>query len=151
MTNPEKTGNATFKGMRIGVAEQGGFLIKTLVKNDGASVEQTIVIDTKQADFIRDFITTHMAEADSEPTLPEEPNEEGLYVSQQGHVLLKDLDGDWSLGSWIFKNTGETWSDDFIYTRDWDLVVKDLGMDAFPLKRIDRSDIASLAQSGNEQ
>lgn len=126
---------------------------------------QTVLLNTEQSRTLYEQLKEHFGDATDDEsdglldhlyddtTLPEEPEEAGLYVSQQGHVLRKYGDTDWGYaGSNLFLYDGEKqWSNGARYTSDWDLVVKDLGEDAFPLKHIDRSYIASLARSTNEE
>lgn len=62
--------------------------------------------------------------------LPEEPEEQGYYLTQQNLLLSKDTDGAWFIpGSYIWKNGS-------VYTGDWGIVYETLGDEAFPLTRI---------------
>lgn len=92
-------------------------------------------------------------QVDEEPTLPEEPEEKGLYVTQNGILLLKDDDGDWSYkkSPYVENAYFESGYAFITYADNWEHVVKTIGVDAFPLKRIDKSDVIALAKSNNEK
>lgn len=79
-------------------------------------------------------------------TLPEEPEEAGLYVTQNGILLIKDDDGDWSYRKYPYELMA-SWSAECVslWEDDWKVVVTTLGDDAFPLKHITISDIMSIA------
>ena len=62
--------------------------------------------------------------------LPEEPEEQGYYLTQQNLLLSKDTDGAWFIpGSYIWKNGS-------VYTGDWGVVYETLGDEAFPLTKL---------------
>lgn len=62
--------------------------------------------------------------------LPEEPEEQGYYLTQQNLLLSKDTDGAWFIpGSYIWKNGS-------VCTGDWGIVYETLSDEAFPLTRI---------------
>lgn len=80
-------------------------------------------------------------------TLPEEPEEEGCYVTQNGILLTKYGDGDWTYRKYPYAKN-EPWKDELYppqYTNDWKHVVATIGDNAFPLKRITISDMMSIA------
>lgn len=61
--------------------------------------------------------------------LPEEPKEDGYYLTQQNLLLHKDMNGGWLIpGSY-------TWKNGKAYTADWGIVYGTLGEEAFPLTR----------------
>ncbi|GGI15430.1 hypothetical protein GCM10007377_15860 [Galliscardovia ingluviei] len=70
-----------------------------------------------------------------------------MYVTQQGSLLLKDRRG-WSYytktADGIDQWTGGKW-----YTTDWQLVVGDLGAEAFPLAPISQEPFAELIAEAN--
>lgn len=155
--------------VEFGLFFDGSVLLESVAQTGVAErmfrVSQRIVLPVAQSKKLYEQLKEHFGDATDDKsdglldhlyddtTLPEEPEEAGLYVSQQGHVLRKYSDNDWGYaGSNLILNDGEKqWSNDARYTHDWGLVVKDLSMDAFPLKRIDRNYISSLAQSKSEE
>lgn len=156
MENQENEETRVLSNFKIGVSDHGGFLMKVVVQAGDFDTQQTIVIDSDQAAFIRDFISEHLSESDVEPALPEEPEERGVYVAQTGELLAKDSDDEWSYkeppydrnGRW---NTGCDYCDDIhTYTQDWDAVVDTIGSEAFPLKRVTKERLVEFAQSGVE-
>lgn len=60
--------------------------------------------------------------------LPEEPKEDGYYLTQQSVMLIKDT------YSWY--RPSYRWKDGSAYTGDWGIVYETLGDEAFPLTRI---------------
>lgn len=83
-----------------------------------------------------------------EPTLLEEPEEAGLYATQNGILLTKDDDGDWSYRKYPYE-VNVTWSTEYksMWEDDWEVVVATIGEDAFPLRSITERDVIALAQS----
>ncbi len=63
--------------------------------------------------------------------LPEEPEETGYYVTQQNLLLVKDGNGDWSIGGGFSR-----WENNFTSTSNWRVVYKTLGDEAFPLTKL---------------
>lgn len=62
--------------------------------------------------------------------LPEEPKEDGYYLTQQNLLLHKDMNGGWLIpGSYVWKNGSA-------YTCDWGVVYETLGGEAFPLTKL---------------
>lgn len=62
--------------------------------------------------------------------LPEEPEEQGYYLTQQNLLLSKDTDGAWFIpGSYIWKNGS-------VCTGNWGVVYETLGDEAFPLTKL---------------
>lgn len=93
-----------------------------------------------------------------EPALPEEPEEAGIYATQTGLLLAKNNNDKWSYKKPPYDENGilDIIGEEFacyLYTstKDWDAVVKTIGVDAFPLKRITESDVIALAQSKSEE
>lgn len=116
---------------------------------------QTVLLNTGQSRILYEQLKEHFEHEESvlteELTLPEEPKEAGWYLTQSGEILRKDRDDEWSFGSWIFKNSSKKWSNDGIFTRDWALVVSDLGNDAFPLEHITEEYLIELARYIKEE
>ena len=114
---------------------------------------QTVLLNTEQSRTLYEQLKEHFEHEESvlteEPALPEEPEVAGIYVSRKGHVLKKYCDNYWAYAapSLTLSDKEKRWSNCERFTSNWDLVVKDLSVDAFPLKRIDRNYISSLAQS----
>ena len=70
-----------------------------------------------------------------EKPLPEEPKERGFYVTaNDGRLLRKDIDDDWSAPTWddLAKCM---WNGDRQYVK-WPTVCETLPPEAFPLKRV---------------
>lgn len=62
--------------------------------------------------------------------LPEEPKEDGYYLTQQNLLLHKDMNGGWLIpGSYVWKNGT-------VYTGDWGVVYETLGAEAFPFTKL---------------
>lgn len=72
--------------------------------------------------------------------LPEEPKERGFYVTaNNGRLLLKDCDGDWSARTYDNGPVPEFWKNGHEYTK-WPIVCETLPPEAFPLKRVNTGD-----------
>lgn len=68
-----------------------------------------------------------LVKVDEKP-LPEEPKERGFYVTaNDGRLLLKDIDDDWS--------ANHMWKGNRQYAK-WPTVCETLPPEAFPLKRV---------------
>lgn len=63
-----------------------------------------------------------------EPGLPEEPKEDGYYLTPQSVLLVKDTHS-WHRPSY-------RWKDGKAYTGDWRVVYETLGDEAFPLTKL---------------
>ena len=63
-----------------------------------------------------------------ELSLPEEPKEDGYYLTPQSVLLIKDT------YSWYRPSC--RWKDGTAYTGDWGVVSKTLGAEAFPLTKL---------------
>ena len=74
-------------------------------------------------------------EPDKKP-LPEEPKERGFYVTaNDGLLLLKDVDDDWSARTCYNSANHIIWGGDRQYVK-WPTVCETLPPEAFPLKRV---------------
>lgn len=72
--------------------------------------------------------------------LPEEPKERGFYVTaNDGRLLLKDIDDDWSARTYYNSSTHAFWNGDRQYVK-WLTVCETLPPEAFPLKRVNTGD-----------
>ena len=70
-----------------------------------------------------------------ENPLPEEPKERGFYVTaNDGRLLLKDIDDDWSVRTYD-KSAKRIWNGGRQYAK-WPEVCAQLPPEAFPLKRV---------------
>lgn len=71
-----------------------------------------------------------------EKPLPEEPKERGFYVTaNDGRLLLKDIDDDWSARTWDDCSANHMWKGNRQYAK-WPTVCETLPPEAFPLKRV---------------
>ena len=67
--------------------------------------------------------------------LPEEPKEQGFYVTaNDGRLLLKDIDDDWSVRTYD-NSAKRIWNGGRQYAK-WPEVCAQLPPEAFPLKRV---------------
>jgi len=74
-----------------------------------------------------------------EKLLPEEPKERGFYVTaNDGRLLLKDIDDDWSARTWD-DSVNPIWNGNRPYVK-WPTVCETLPPEAFPLKRVNTGD-----------
>lgn len=74
--------------------------------------------------------------AEQEKPLPEEPKERGFYVTaNDGRLLLKDIDDDWSARTWDDCSANHMWKGNRQYAK-WPTVCETLPPEAFPLKRV---------------
>lgn len=71
--------------------------------------------------------------------LPEEPKEQGFYTTaNDGRLLLKDDDDDWSARTYD-NSANPIWNGDRQYVK-WLTVCETLPPEAFPLKRVNTGD-----------
>lgn len=71
--------------------------------------------------------------------LPEEPKEQGFYTTaNDGRLLLKDDDDDWSARTYD-NSSNPIWNGDRQYVK-WLTVCETLPPEAFPLKRVNTGD-----------
>lgn len=76
-----------------------------------------------------------LVKVDEKP-LPEEPKERGFYVTaNDGRLLLKDIDDDWSARTYDDISTHAFWKNGSEYVK-WPTVCETLPPEAFPLKRV---------------
>ena len=74
-----------------------------------------------------------------EKQLPEEPKEQGFYVTANDGLLLhKDIDDDWSARTWD-DSAKRIWNGNRQYVK-WPTVCETLPPEAFPLKRVNTGD-----------
>ena len=72
--------------------------------------------------------------------LPEEPKERGFYTTaNDGRLLLKDIDDDWSARTWDDCSANHMWKGNRQYAK-WPTVCETLPPEAFPLKRVNTGD-----------
>lgn len=75
-----------------------------------------------------------------EKPLPEEPKERGFYATaNDGLLLLKDVDDDWSARTCYNSANHTIWNGDRQYVK-WPTVCETLPPEAFPLKRVNTGD-----------
>ena len=78
---------------------------------------------------------TELDKSAEQKTLPEEPKERGFYVTaNDGRLLLKDDDDDWSARTWD-DSANPIWNGGRQYVK-WLTVCETLPPEAFPLKRV---------------
>ena len=88
----------------------------------------------KGVDEIYNQLTELDKSAEQKP-LPEEPKEQGFYVTaNDGRLLLKDIDDDWSARTWD-DSANPIWNGNRPYVK-WPTVCETLPPEAFPLKRV---------------
>lgn len=76
---------------------------------------------------------------DEQKPLPEEPKEQGFYVTaNDGRLLLKDIDDDWSVRTYV-NSAKRIWNGGRQYAK-WPEVCAQLPPEAFPLKRVNTGD-----------
>lgn len=92
-----------------------------------------VLVPTETAIAMRDRLNDFFPSPEpDEPELglPEEPKEDGYYLTQQNLLLHKDMNGGWLIpGSYVWKNGT-------VYTCDWGIVYETLGDEAFPLTKL---------------
>lgn len=71
--------------------------------------------------------------------LPEEPKKQGFYVTaNDGRLLLKDIDDDWSART-CYDSSDPIWNGNRQYVK-WLTVCETFPPEAFPLKRVNTGD-----------
>ena len=76
-----------------------------------------------------------LVKVDEKP-LPEEPKERGFYVTaNDGRLLFKDCDYDWSARTYDDSSAHVFWKNGSNYAK-WPTVCETLPPEAFPLKRV---------------
>ena len=91
-------------------------------------------LDEEKTNHLLSQLTELDKPAEQKP-LPEEPKEQGFYVTaNDGRLLLKDFDDDWSVRT--YDNSAERiWNGGRQYAK-WPEVCAQLPPEAFPLKRV---------------
>lgn len=91
-------------------------------------------LDEEKTNHLLSQLTELDKSAEQKP-LPEEPKERGFYVTaNDGRLLLKDIDDDWSVRT--YDNLAKCiWNGGRQYAK-WPEVCAQLPPEAFPLKRV---------------
>lgn len=90
--------------------------------------------DEEKTNHLLNQLTELDKSAERKP-LPEEPKERGFYVTaNDGRLLLKDIDDDWSART-CDNSANPIWNGDRQYVK-WLTVCETLPPEAFPLKRV---------------
>lgn len=90
--------------------------------------------DEEKTNHLLSQLTELDKSAEQKP-LPEEPKELGFYVTaNDGRLLLKDDDDDWSARTWD-DSSNPIWNGGRQYVK-WLTVCETLPPEAFPLKRV---------------
>ena len=90
--------------------------------------------DEEKTNHLLSQLTELDKSAEQKP-LPEEPKELGFYVTaNDGRLLLKDDDDDWSARTWD-DSANPIWNGNRPYVK-WPTVCETLPPEAFPLKRV---------------
>lgn len=90
--------------------------------------------DEEKTNHLLNQLTELDKTAEQKP-LPEEPKEQGFYVTaNDGRLLLKDIDDDWSART-CDNSADPIWNVNRQYVK-WPTVYETLPPEAFPLKRV---------------
>lgn len=90
--------------------------------------------DEEKTNHLLNQLTELDKSAEQKP-LPEEPNEQGFYVTaNDDRLLLKDFDDDWSVRTYD-NSAKRIWNGGRQYAK-WPEVCAQLPPEAFPLKRV---------------
>ena len=90
--------------------------------------------DEEKTNHLLNQLTELDKTAEQKP-LPEEPKEQGFYVTaNDGRLLLKDIDDDWSVRTYD-NSAKRIWNGCRQYAK-WPEVCAQLPPEAFPLKRV---------------
>ena len=90
--------------------------------------------DEEKTNHLLNQLTELDKTAEQKP-LPEEPKEQGFYVTaNDGRLLLKDIDDDWSARTYD-NSAKRIWNGNRQYVK-WPEVCAQLPPEAFPLKRV---------------
>lgn len=89
-----------------------------------------MLVPTKTAIAMRDKLNEFFPPEPDEPELglPEEPKEDGYYLTPQSVLLVKD--------AYSWHRPSYRWKDGKVYTGDWSVVYETLGDEAFPLTKL---------------
>lgn len=91
--------------------------------------------DEEKTNHLLDQLT-ELDKSDEQMLLPEEPKERGFYVTaNDGRLLFKDCDYDWSARTYDNSSTHVFWKNGSDYAK-WPTVCETLPPEAFPLKRV---------------
>ena len=94
--------------------------------------------DEEKTNHLLNQLTELDKSAEQKP-LPEEPKEQGFYTTaNDGRLLLKDDDDDWSARTYD-NSANPIWNGDRQYAK-WPTVCETLPPEAFPLKRVNTGD-----------
>lgn len=94
--------------------------------------------DEEKTNHLLNQLTELDKTAEQKP-LPEEPKEQGFYVTaNDGRLLLKDFDDDWSVRTYD-NSAKRIWNGGRQYAK-WPTVCETLPPEAFPLKRVNTGD-----------
>lgn len=94
--------------------------------------------DEEKTNHLLNQLTELDKTAEQKP-LPEEPKEQGFYVTaNDGRLLLKDIDDDWSARTYD-NSANPIWNGNRQYVK-WPTVCETLPPEAFPLKRVNTGD-----------
>lgn len=94
--------------------------------------------DEEKTNHLLNQLTELDKSAEQKP-LPEEPKERGFYTTaNDGRLLLKDDDDDWSVRT-CDNSAGLVWNGGGLYVK-WPTVCETLPPEAFPLKRVNTGD-----------
>lgn len=95
--------------------------------------------DEEKTNHLLNQLTELDKSAEQKP-LPEEPKERGFYVTaNDGRLLLKDNDYDWSARTYDNDSVPNFWKNRNTYAK-WQTVCETLPPEAFPLKRVNTGD-----------
>ena len=95
--------------------------------------------DKEKTDNLLDQLKDLDKPAEQE-TLPEEPKEQGFYVTaNDGRLLLKDDDDDWSART-CDNSASPIWNGERQYVK-WPTVCETLSPEAFPLERLNTGSV----------
>ena len=94
--------------------------------------------DEEKTNHLLNQLTELDKSAEQKP-LPEEPKEQGFYtIANDGRLLLKDDDDDWSART-CDNSADPIWNGGRQYVK-WPTVCETLPPEAFPLKRVNTGD-----------
>ena len=95
--------------------------------------------DEEKPNHLLDQLRELDKSAEQKP-LPEEPKKRGFYVTaNNGRLLLKDCDNDWSARTYDDGSVPYFWKHGNTYAK-WPIVCETLPPEAFPLKRVNTGD-----------
>lgn len=95
--------------------------------------------DEEKTNHLLNQLTELDKSAEQKP-LPEEPKKRGFYATaNDGLLLLKDVDDDWSARTSYNSANHAIWDGDSQYVK-WPTVCETLPPEAFPLKRVNTGD-----------